>query len=201
MPIVNRTFGPADIAVKVPSPEMERITGLIRETETRIVEVESELSDKLRTLAVSEAGRVMDEDDRSASIKAGLARKAVDVLQDEIRESQRVLEGLKMKLADAEQAERERLHSELIDKIQTDGGKLLSLLDEIDKTAMRFNQLVEEATDLMEVTFWKTDSEKALGAAGLKLPEHVRKIPFPDKSKPWFTKNFFVERLKEFIDD
>jgi len=193
----SKSYGPDQITVKIPSPEMTRITSLISETESLVVQIEAELIEIRRTLSSSEATKTLDPSDRSAPIRAGLAKSRLEQREVELSESRRLLEGLAGKLEEAEQIEKERLHAEFVARVTSEGKRLLGLIDRLEANMHTHNDLVSQVTDIMKQTFWKTNAEALLGVGGCKLPNGVLKFE-PDFST---SGNFFLDRLRSFCGE
>jgi len=197
----SKSYGPDQITVKIPSPEMTRITSLISETESLVVQIEAELIEIRRTLSSSEATKTLDPSDRSAPIKAGLAKSRLEQREVELSESRRLLEGLAGKLEEAEQIEKERLYAEFVARVTSEGKRLLGLIDRLEANIYTHNDLVGEIQAVMEKFFWREDAEKLLNTAGCRLPNGTlqRLTSILSDLRPGFRSgNFFLDKLRVF---
>ena len=185
-----------DIQLRSPSGEMQRIASLISEKEARREEILGIIQEKRAALSESRA-EVLLENSRGAKIKVGLAGNALNGFSAELIEVEQTISGLRAKLSEAEQAEREMLYDELVGRVRSEGQRLLQLIAKLDGIVTEHNIVVSEILTLMEKVFWKTDAQAIIGGAGARLPRAVKKLMDPAHEGG----NFFIDRLRSFCGE
>jgi len=175
---------------------MQRIASLISEKEARREEILGIIQEKRAALSESRA-EVLLENSRGAKIKVGLAGNALNGFSAELIEVEQTISGLRAKLSEAEQAEREMLYDELVGRVRSEGQRLLQLIAKLDGIVTEHNIVVSEILTLMEKVFWKTDAQAIIGGAGARLPRAVKKLMDPAHEGG----NFFIDRLRSFCGE
>jgi len=185
-----------DIKLREPPPEMTRIQDLIKETEKRRTDL-LELIEEKRTALTMARAETMLNDTRSAKIRTGLGENALNGFSAELIEVEQTISGLRAKLSEAEQAEREMLYDELVGRVRSEGQRLLQLIAKLDGIVTEHDIVVSEILTLMEKVFWKTDAQAIIGGAGARLPRAVKKLMDPAHEGG----NFFLDRLRSFCGE
>ena len=185
-----------DIQLRSPSGEMQRIASLISEKEARREEILGIIQEK-KTVVCEARAEVLLSDSRGAKIKTGLSQNALESFGNELREVEETISGLRAKLSEAEQAEREMLYDELVGRVRSEGQRLLQLIAKLDGIVTEHNIVVSEILTLMEKVFWKTDAQAIIGGAGARLPRAVKKLMDPAHEGG----NFFIDRLRSFCGE